>query len=332
MIIKNKCYQSIVFICLFLIFISSKFFYFQNPFKLFKIQNFNINRNVLVFLHIQKTGGRELDTFLIENLVYFDGDVECKIIFKEQITKSDKKKGRTKQFRCNNNRNEENSINWYWGRKTAGWPCGVHPHYKILKSCLKKFYPHLNPERDFFLFTMLREPIKRYLSEWHHASQGIRWIGPTQYGHCLYDNYKKCFKNKSNWKSVKLEEFIECRYNLGNNRQTLLLSDTSYECENKTGEQMLQEAKKNLQSLTFFGLTEYQNYTQQLFLKIFSNNFRLVDKFTQSQTFAEKFIKSNDSVQMPYLDKIIKLNKLDIELYAFGKELFFQRLKFYGIV
>ncbi|RMZ94673.1 heparan-sulfate 6-O-sulfotransferase 1 [Brachionus plicatilis] len=121
---------------------------------------------------------------------------------------------------------------------------------------------------------------------------------------------------------------------MGNNRQTLLLSDSGYDCENKTGEQMLEEAKKNLQSMAFFGLTEYQNYTQKLFLKIFSKNFKLAEEFAQSnRTFAETFInKQNDTVQIPYLEEIKRLNKLDIELYSFAKELFFKRLKDFRIV
>ena len=318
-----------IFLIIFLYFIASRLYTGYNAYKSIEVENFNISRHVLVFLHIQKTSGREFDTFLIKNLVYYNQDMECPVFYRGRISISK-----------NNSKNcdyaKKKKFKWYWGRKTAGWPCGVHPHYRILKSCITKYYPLSDPKKDFFFFTMIREPIKRYLSEWHHQSQGATWIGPQQKGYCLHDNFKKCYQGNKDWKYVKLKEFIDCKYNLGNNRQTLHLSDSSYECENKTDERMLEEAKKNLESMAFFGLTEYQNYTQQLFLKIFSKNFKLAQKFSQSnKTFADYFLKKskqNETDRIPYLDKIKQLNNLDIQLYAFGKDLFFKRLKLFGII
>ena len=320
-----------IFLIFFIYFIVSRLYTGYNPYKSIEVENFNISRQVLVFFHIQKTSGREFDTFLIKNLVYYYQDMECPVFYRNRrsISKNNPKN-------CDYAKKKKKLFKWYWGRKTAGWPCGIHPHYRILKSCITRYYPLSDPEKDFFFFTMIREPIKRYLSEWHHASQGINWIGSKQKGHCLYDNYKKCFKGNRTWIYVELKEFINCKYNLGNNRQTLLLSDSSYECENKTDEKMLEEAKNNLKSMAFFGLTEYQNYTQQLFLKIFSKNFKLAKQFSQSnKTFADNFVKKskqNKTDHIPYLNRIKQLNHLDIQLYAFGKDLFFKRLKSFGII
>lgn len=335
---KNiKLFNFIIFQAIFsIIFIYFTYSRFNSVYNLFydksiEIENFDISRHVLVFLHIQKTSGRKLDTFLIENLIYYNQNMECPVFYTVRLPIS-KKNG----YNCDKLINKNKLTKWYWGRKTSHWKCGVHPHYKVLKSCITKYYPSSYSQKDFFFFTMLREPIRRYLSEWHHASEGINWIGSKQKGHCLYDNYKKCFKGKRTWTNVKLEEFVNCKYNLGNNRQTLLLSDSSYDCENKTGEQMLEEAKKNLKSMSFFGLTEYQNYTQQLFLKIFSKNFKLAEQFVQSnKTFAESFVKTskqNKTAHIPYLDRIKQLNNLDIKLYDFAKDLFFKRLKLFEII
>ncbi|CAF0792072.1 unnamed protein product [Brachionus calyciflorus] len=187
---------------------------------------------------------------------------------------------------------------------------------------------------------MLRNPIKRYLSEWNHVKNGAQWIDKFNNRKCLYKNYLKCFKGQKTW-NASLDDFMSCEYNLANNRQTLLLSDSNYDCSNKTGEEMLEEAKRNLESLSFFGLTEYHDLNRKLFLKIFGGSFRFLKEFkTANQTVADNFYKllktKGVDITEENSDKILKkiqqLNSLDIQLYEFAKDLFFKRLKFYNIL
>lgn len=69
-----------------------------------------------------------------------------------------------------------------------------------------------------------------------------------------------------NWAGVTFDEFSQCDSNLAINRQTRMLSDLALiGCYNKSSipaherdRIMLASAKKNLASMSYFGLTEYQ--------------------------------------------------------------------------
>lgn len=69
-----------------------------------------------------------------------------------------------------------------------------------------------------------------------------------------------------NWSGVTFDEFSKCNSNLAINRQTRMLSDLALiGCYNKSSMPaherdriMLASAKKNLASMSYFGLTEYQ--------------------------------------------------------------------------
>lgn len=69
-----------------------------------------------------------------------------------------------------------------------------------------------------------------------------------------------------NWTGVQLDEFMRCDSNLATNRQTRMLSDLALVgCYNKTAMPaherdriMLASAKRNLATMSYFGLTEYQ--------------------------------------------------------------------------
>jgi heparan sulfate 6-O-sulfotransferase HS6ST1 len=91
----------------------------------------------------------------------------------------------------------------------------------------------------------------------------------------------------------------------------------------------LKSAKKNLESMEFFGLTEYLHLSQRLFeqtkfCKLFhscSFEFYLEQDLTNNQTYdyLEKNLTFND------LNHLKQINSDDIELYKFAKKLFFQR-------
>ena len=84
---------------------------------------------------------------------------------------------------------------------------------------------------------------------------------------------------------------------------------------------MLKSAKDNLRRMAFFGLTEYQRETQYLFERAFGLKFRR--DFVQ---FNHSHAREVDISQLQR-SEISRRNQLDIELYRYGRELFFRRLE-----
>ena len=84
---------------------------------------------------------------------------------------------------------------------------------------------------------------------------------------------------------------------------------------------MLESAKENLLRMAFFGVTELQSESQDVFQRTFNMRFKI--KFPQqSQVVASKAQKSLSEITV---DKIKRLNHLDVELYAFAREVLLQR-------
>lgn len=135
----------------------------------------------------------------------------------------------------------------------------------------------------------------------------------------------------SDWTGVGLDEFMDCQHNLAHNRQTRMLANLSLiGCYNQSvvpnraarDQAMLDSAKDNLRSIAFFGLTEHQAESRYLFEHTF--HLRFTTDFVQySETHASKA-----DVNAEQQRRLARLNRLDVELYAFAKELFFARLKF----
>lgn len=137
-----------------------------------------------------------------------------------------------------------------------------------------------------------------------------------------------CFAGED-WEGVQLDEFMDCESNLANNRQTRMLADLELiGCYNKSympkverDRVMLASAKRNLQNMAFFGLTEYQKISQYIFEETF--NLRFAIPFEQNNaTISGSTITSLAAAQAT---KIAILNALDVELYEFAKNLLIQR-------
>lgn len=86
---------------------------------------------------------------------------------------------------------------------------------------------------------------------------------------------------------------------------------------------MLASAKKNLQSMAFFGLTEFQKISQYIFEETF--NLRFAIPFEQNNS----TVSSNTITRLTpdQATKIAELNSLDIELYDFAKKLLIARFE-----
>lgn len=139
-----------------------------------------------------------------------------------------------------------------------------------------------------------------------------------------------CYTETS-WYGVKLDHFADCPSNLASNRQTRMLADLeligcynkSYMPQTERDRVLLASAKRNLASMAYFGLTEYQKISQYIFEETF--NLRFAVPFEQNNTTVSSLTMSTLSTEQAA--KVSQLNSLDIELYSFAKKLLFQRFE-----
>lgn len=280
---------------------------------------FDMNaHDVMVFLHIQKTGGTSFGKHLVRDLD-----------LKRPCTCQRKKK-RCYCFRPHRNEN------WLFSRYSTGWKCGLHADWTELTGCVDQELDKNEGEtakRRYFYITLLREPIARYLSEFRHVQRGATWKNARHWclgRHATTDELPPCY-NGANWNGVALDEFAGCESNLAANRQTRMLADLALVgCYNKTympaaerDRIMLASAKRNLAAMSYFGLTEYQKISQYIFEETF--NLRFAIPFEQHNTTVSTV--TMHGLTPAQRARIDKLNALDIELYAFAKKLMFQRFE-----
>ncbi|XP_058129867.1 heparan-sulfate 6-O-sulfotransferase 1 [Anopheles ziemanni] len=280
---------------------------------------FDMNaHDVMVFLHIQKTGGTSFGKHLVRDLD-----------LKRPCTCQRKKK-RCYCFRPHRNEN------WLFSRYSTGWKCGLHADWTELTGCVDQELDKNEGEtakRRYFYITLLREPIARYLSEFRHVQRGATWKNARHWclgRHATPDELPPCYDG-ANWNGVALDEFAGCESNLAANRQTRMLADLALVgCYNKTympaaerDRIMLASAKRNLAAMSYFGLTEYQKISQYIFEETF--NLRFAIPFEQHNTTVSTV--TMHGLTTAQRARIDKLNALDIELYAFAKKLMFQRFE-----
>ncbi|XP_072286293.1 heparan-sulfate 6-O-sulfotransferase 2 [Pyxicephalus adspersus] len=288
--------------------------------ELLRKVDFNINGDdLIVFLHIQKTGGTTFGRHLVRN-IRLEQPCECK----------------AGQKKCTCHRPGKKET-WLFSRFSTGWSCGLHADWTELTNCVPAVVDNkkeikLRPLRNFYYITILRDPVSRYLSEWRHVQRGATWKAslhvcdgrsPTS------DELPSCYTG-DDWSGCSLKEFMDCPYNLANNRQVRMLADLSlvgcYNLsvmpEEQRNKVLLDSAKENLKRMAFFGLTEFQRKTQYLFEKTFNMNF--ISPFTQFNSTRASSVEIDDQTQK----HIETLNFLDMELYEYAKDLFLQRYQF----
>ncbi|XP_027865735.1 heparan-sulfate 6-O-sulfotransferase 3-B-like [Xiphophorus couchianus] len=280
--------------------------------------DFNIRGDdVMVFLHIQKTGGTTFGRHLVKN-IQLEQPCDCM----------------AGQRKCTCHRPGK-AESWLFSRFSTGWSCGLHADWTELTSCVpvvmnKKDKKNVQKnKKNFYYITMLRDPVSRYLSEWKHVQRGATWKTalhmcdgrpPTQ------DELPACYSGED-WTGVPLTDFMNCPSNLANNRQVRMLADLSLVgCYNMSsmselerGSVLLASAKANLRNMAFFGLTEFQRKTQYLFERTFG--LRFIRAFTQINSTRAASVGISEKVRW----RIEGLNALDVELYEYAKELFLRR-------
>ncbi|KAJ8357027.1 hypothetical protein SKAU_G00198210 [Synaphobranchus kaupii] len=187
-------------------------------------------------------------------------------------------------------------------------------------------------KKKFYYITLLRDPVSRYLSEWRHVQRGATW--KTSLHMCdgrtpTPEELPACYEG-TDWSGCTLPQFMDCPYNLANNRQVRMLADLSlvgcynmsFVPEKKRSQILLESAKKNLRDMAFFGLTEFQRKTQYLFERTF--HLRFIRPFMQyNSTRAAGVDVDNDTIL-----RIEELNELDMQLYDYAKDLFQQRYQY----
>lgn len=279
----------------------------------------DIKQDVIVFLHIQKTGGKMFDSILVHSL---NVNTPCLCI-----------KPIASGCRCRG----ANGHIWLYSRLSTNWMCGVHADWTELHECvprtlnyLEKNFDGISLNRRYRYITILREPVARYLSEWLHTQRGADW--PTLHkcrGHLpSLADFPPCRKGLT-WINVSLEAFMNCSTNPARNRQTYMLANMrQVNCYNLTGmdydvrqKKILSSAKTNLLSMPFYAMTDFMN--ESIFLLQHSMGISLKNRIKINP----KPRASSLRVDQQILEKIKELNRLDIELYDFAKKLFFLRLK-----
>ncbi|XP_067404120.1 heparan-sulfate 6-O-sulfotransferase 2 [Emydura macquarii macquarii] len=275
--------------------------------------------DLIVFLHIQKTGGTTFGRHLVRN-IQLERPCEC----------------RPGQKKCTCHRPGKRET-WLFSRFSTGWSCGLHADWTELTNCVPALLDSTReaarrPARNYYYITILRDPVSRYLSEWRHVQRGATWKAslhvcdgrsPTT------EELPSCYTG-DDWSGCSLKEFMDCPYNLANNRQVRMLSDLSlvgcYNLsvmpEEQRNKVLLDSAKENLKRMAFFGLTEFQRKTQYLFEKTFNMNF--ISPFTQYNSTRASSVEIDEQTQK----HIETLNFLDMELYDYAKDLFLQRYQY----
>ncbi|XP_054647938.1 heparan-sulfate 6-O-sulfotransferase 2 isoform X2 [Dunckerocampus dactyliophorus] len=281
--------------------------------------DFNIKGDdVIVFLHIQKTGGTTFGRHLVRN-IQLERPCEC----------------HAGQKKCTCYRPGKKET-WLFSRFSTGWSCGLHADWTELTSCVpSRMDSREAPKamlRNYYYITILRDPVSRYLSEWRHVQRGATWKASLHV--CdgrspTLSELPSCYPG-DDWSGCTLQEFMDCPYNLANNRQTRMLADLilvgCYNVSAMSEEQrwavLLESAKRNLRGMAFYGLTEYQRKTQYLFERTF--NLEFIAPFTQLNGTRASSVDVPADTQ----HRIRQLNRWDVELYEYARDLFLQRFQF----
>ena len=223
---------------------------------------------------------------------------------------------------------------WLFSRYSIGWKCGLHADWTELTHCVDNVMDEAegkSVKRRYFYITLLREPIARFVSEWRHVRRGATWR--TSRHMCggrtpSPEELEPCYSGPD-WKDVSIDEFLSCPHNLAMNRQTRMLADLSLVgCYNRsvmTPEErdvlMLASAKENLRKTAFFGVCENQSVSQYLF----ESTFRLFFRKPLIQLNQTRSSLVLSGLTHADLQRIRRLNHLDVQLYEFAVRLLTER-------
>ena len=110
----------------------------------------------------------------------------------------------------------------------------------------------------------------------------------------------------------------------------MLANLTEVECQNNQlvyGEAMLESAKRNLRSMAFYGLAEYQEESRYLFEKTFGLKFKR--KFAQEPVNNTYSYNVGLTLTRQQKLRVREATELDRQLYNYAKTLFLERLAYH---
>lgn len=288
--------------------------------------------DVMVYLHIQKTGGTTFERHLVEDI---DLKEPCQAAGAFGNPRKNRKKKRKKKknqlYSCL--RPGSDSSSWLFSRYSTGWKCGLHADWTELTECVDSYLDASEgvANRRYFYMTFLRDPVARYISEFLHVQRGATWKD-AQYmcqGQSGLGHIKPCYSGES-WEGVSLDQFSGCESNMAFNRQTRMLANlrlvdcynTSAMTRSQRDRVMLDSAKANLRRTAFFGITAQQAKSQFVFEETFNLKFKVdFEELAEDQN-SVSFLPDVSAADM---QKIRELNSLDIELYDYAMKLLMER-------
>lgn len=273
--------------------------------------NISSDRDSLVLLHIQKTGGTTFERHLVHDLKL---QTPCYCADEKRRCWCPKSNG---QINGTSTR-----TTWLISRFSTGWICGLHADWTQLQACLAKL-------RNLFFMTFLRHPLHRFVSEFRHVQRGATWKASKV--HCKKHDTQLCYGDQPNWLNATLQEFLNCASNMAINRQTYMLADLNMiGCKSEKNTSSIDQeiatlisAQNNLRRMAFFGLCEQQRASQMIFEETFKLKFQI--DFRQSDDNKTKMMIERMSEDMR--NRIIEKNHLDMKLYKFAVDLFQTRCK-----
>lgn len=185
--------------------------------------------------------------------------------------------------------------------------------------------------------TVLRDPVKRFLSEFWHVRQGQTWSSSRHWCggiEATESVLPACF-DKEDLSDLTLEDFMNCKYNLAINRQAQMLSDLAlvgcYNSSSMSKEDrdliILTSAKNNLHKMSFFGLSEFPKVSQYMFETTFGLNFKVRKSLSRESLGRSARKELFKEISTKDIETIKRINYLDIEMYHYAKELLFFRFE-----
>ncbi len=305
-------------------------------------------------IHTQKTGGSDFLRYLVT--IQKDGKYLClltdkikRAISEKKRVPRDQKKKKMRKIKpktlCPKNPSNPEGEQWLIAEKTLGWMCGLHASFTEYRNCIRQD-PELKAvrERHLHYSILLRHPVLRYLSEYLHVQRNATWVSPHLCGGrpVSEKDMPPCYPgylNHAPWPNLTLSSFVGCESNWANNRQTLILADLeSVQCFNREAmsksereKKLLETAKRNLESFSFFGLTEYMSTTYSLFEKRFGVKFPMQPRSRGLTDFHSVPLFVNLWKNSKLFDAVLQANRLDVQLYEYALELFVQRSQVMGI-
>eukprot|EP00095_Tigriopus_kingsejongensis_P008595 maker-scaffold1083_size63694-snap-gene-0.17 protein:Tk08595 transcript:maker-scaffold1083_size63694-snap-gene-0.17-mRNA-1 annotation:"heparan-sulfate 6-o-sulfotransferase 2" len=112
------------------------------PYEGIQDDNFEFNlsgRDVMVFLHIQKTGGTTFGKHLVQD-IDLEEPCQCRRLKKRPKSRQYGAKTRVKRkIKCECFRPGEKGKYWLFSRYSTGWKCGLHPDWTELTACVDNY-------------------------------------------------------------------------------------------------------------------------------------------------------------------------------------------------